>query len=276
MYIDVLLELKNKQMDQTYTYSVPKNLQKEIEIGKRVKVPFNHRELEGFILNKKETIQEEFKVLEILSIVDQEIVLNEELIKIGKFIKETYLCSLSSAYATMLPKALKASLKTNIPKKYQSNLILALPYQSAIELCKNNLQKEIIDLIFENEKLSKKEANLISSSSVKTLLNKKIIEEEQEEVYRLQSTGILEDEKKFLNEEQQKAKDTILKSLNKNEQFLLYGVTGSGKTEVYMQVIDEVMKQKKTAIVLVPEISLTPQFVANFKSSFKICNKLRS
>ncbi len=269
MYIDVLLELKNKQMDQTYTYSVPKNLQKEIEIGKRVKVPFNHRELEGFILNKKETIQEEFKVLEILSIVDQEIVLNEELIKIGKFIKETYLCSLSSAYATMLPKALKASLKTNIPKKYQSNLILALPYQSAIKLCKNNLQKEIIDLIFENEKLSKKEANLISSSSVKTLLNKKIIEEEQEEVYRLQSTGILEDEKKILNEEQQKAKDTILKSLNKNEQFLLYGVTGSGKTEVYMQVIDEVMKQKKTAIVLVPEISLTPQFVANFKARFK-------
>ncbi len=269
MYIDVLLELKNKQMDQTYTYHVPKSLEKEIEVGKRVKVPFNKRELEGFILNCKKTYEGDFEILDIKSVVDEEIVLNEELLQIGEFIKNTYLCSLSSAYATMLPKALKASLKTNINKKYQTNLVLNLSYKEALSLCTSDKQKEIVDLIEEATRLEKREAQAISSSSVNTLLKKKIILEEQEEVYRYQSVSVLEDEKKVLNEEQQLAKNRILKSLDKNEQFLLYGVTGSGKTEVYMQVIESVLKKKKTAIVLVPEISLTPQFVTNFKARFQ-------
>ena len=269
MYIDVLLELKNKQMDQTYTYHVPKALEKKIVIGKRVRVPFNKRELEGFILEIQDTFTGDFEVLDILEVVDEDVVLNEELIQIGKYIQETYLCSLSSAYATMLPKALKASLKTNIQKKYQTYLSLAMPYEKAISLATSEKQKDLLDYIEEREKVEKKEASFISSSSVTTLLKKKIIKEEQEEVYRYQSMGILEDEKKSLNEEQQYAKDQILKSLDKNEQFLLYGVTGSGKTEVYMQVIESVLSLKKTAIVLVPEISLTPQFVTNFKARFQ-------
>lgn len=269
MYIDVLLELKNKQTDQTYTYKVPESLESKIKVGKRVKVPFHHRELEGFILSISNSCDKEFEILEIKSVVDEEIVLNEELLEIGCFIKDTYLCSLSSAYATMLPKALKASEKTQINKKYQTNLVLNKEYQEALTMCSSEKQKEIVDLIYETTSLNKKEASAISVSSVNTLLKKKIIKEEQEEVYRLGEKGFESDEKKVLNEEQKNVYEEILQSLNQHEKFLLFGVTGSGKTEIYMQVIEQVLKLKKTAIVLVPEISLTPQFVTNFKRRFQ-------
>ncbi len=268
MFVEVLLELKNKQTDQTYTYQVPAVLQEKIEVGKRVKVLFNKRPLEGFVLSISKVCEKDFEILEIKDVVDEDIVLNEELLQIGKYIKETYLCSLSSAYATMLPKALKASNKTEIPKKYQTNLILNINYEEALQKASSNRQKEIIYFIYDNPVVSKKEANLISTSSVKTLLEKNIIREEKEETYRLNTIGILEDQKKELNREQKSVYQEIIKNLNQNQKFLLHGVTGSGKTEVYMQVIEKVLETKKTAIVLVPEISLTPQFVNIFKARF--------
>lgn len=268
MYIDVLIELKNKQTDQTYTYEVPDNWKEKITVGKRVKVTFNSRPLEGFILSVKKASPENIKVLPIKEVVDEEIVLNEELLKIGEFIKRECLCSLSSAYASMLPKALKASDKTSINKKFQTNLVLNKPYDAAISLCTSARQKEIVEFIGECGSALKTEASKISLSSVNTLLKKEIIKEEQEEIYRLDEINILEDQKKELNTEQKIAFKRITDKLNTFQKFLLHGVTGSGKTEIYMQVIDEVLRLKKTAIVLVPEISLTPQFVYNFKARF--------
>lgn len=269
MYIDVLLELKNKQMDQTYTYKVPEIFKKNVCVGKRVKVPFNHRELEGFILNIKYKYESDFEIFEIIDVVDEEIVLTEELLKIGAFIKETYLCSLSSAYAVMLPSALKASLKTNVNKKFLTYLSLIMEYEKALDLCSNDQQKEIVDSIEEVGILLKKEANKLSISSVNTLLKKGIIKEIKEEVYRTQNKQREKEPKKILNEEQKQVYEEIVKCLNIHQKFLLYGVTGSGKTEIYMQVIEKVLGLKKTALVLVPEISLTPQFVSNFRARFQ-------
>lgn len=268
MYIDVLIELKNKQTDQMYTYEVPVELKDKIAVGKRVKVSFNNRPLEGFILRIKKEVPEEVKILPIKEVVDEEIVLNEELMKIGEFIKQECLCSLSSAYGAMLPKALKASDKTNVNKKYETYLELNKSYNEAISLCTSDKQKEVIDYIEANEPAYKKEANKISTSSVLTLIKKNVIREVQEEIYRLEETRIVSDQKKVLNKEQQEVYNAILSKQDTYHKFLLHGVTGSGKTEIYMQVIEEILKQKKSAIVLVPEISLTPQFVHHFKSRF--------
>ncbi len=269
MFIDVLIELKNKQTDQTYTYEVPKPLQEKVAIGKRVKVSFNNRSLEGFILNIKKTQPENMKILPIKEVVDEEVVLNEELIEIGKYIKKECLCTLSSAYATMLPKALKASDKTKINKKFQVYLELEKTYEETIPLCTNDKQKEIVAFVAGTANCLKKEANLISSSSVNTLLKKGMLKEVQEEMYRLKEMNVVSDVKKELNYEQKKVFNAITSKLDQFKKFLLWGVTGSGKTEIYMQVIERVLKKGKTAIVLVPEISLTPQFVFQFKSRFK-------
>ncbi len=268
MYVEVLLEIKAKNIDQTFTYQVPDNMQKNISIGKRVNVPFGRQVLEGFILKIKDTCENDYRVLPINEIVDEEVVLNKELLEIGKYIKETTLCTLANAYQTMLPKALKASSKTNVNKKYQSILKLNDTYEKCLELCTSNTQKDIINLISESNNICKKEATAISLSSVKTLLNKKIIIEQKEEIYRYNIKETTKEEKKILNDEQKVCFNEIRKDINTNQKFLIHGVTGSGKTEIYMQLIELVLKKDKTAIMLVPEISLTPQFINNFQKRF--------
>lgn len=271
MYVDCLLEIKAKNVDQTFTYKVPKNLEKKIAIGKRVNVSFGKQTLEGFILNIKNTAPEELKILDINDVVDEDIVLNEELLSLGHFIKEKTLCSLSSAYGTMLPKALKASSKTNINKKYDTYLNLNFSYDKCLNLCTSNSQKEIINLIDSSSCLLKKEASSISLSSVKTLLSKNIIKEVKKEAYRYNIKALEQDEKKVLNLEQQNVYERIKNGLNGFNKYLIHGVTGSGKTEIYMHLIEDVINLNKSAIVLVPEISLTPQFIYNFQRRFGKC-----
>ena len=111
MYINVLIETKVSKNDMTFTYHVPDDLGHNL-IGKRVLVPFNNRIIEGFVIsycNKPE----KYEVKDIISVIDKEVVLNEELLKLGKFMSEKYLCSLIYAYQAMLPRALKANHKSN-------------------------------------------------------------------------------------------------------------------------------------------------------------------
>lgn len=268
MYVECLLELKTKQIAESYTYKVPEYLKDQVAVGKRVNVPFGHQILEGFILKITNDPPKDIKILEINALVDEEVVLTEELMAIGSFIKDSTLCSLASAYQTMLPKALKASSKTEVHKKYAVFLKLTDTYEAVSQKCSSPIQKEIVTLISNNILLNKKEANEISASAVKTLLKKNLIVETKEEIYRLQENTILRDTKRALTEEQEKAVQEVIKNLNTHQKYLLHGVTGSGKTEVYMQIIEKVLKLNKTAIVLVPEISLTPQFLHNFRLRF--------
>ena len=264
LYIDVLVELKAKQIDKTFTYLVPDNLKEEVEIGKRVLVPFGRQKLEGFILNEEKDKKIDYEVKEIIEIIDKIPVLNSEMLELGKYISKKTLCNLISAYQTMLPAALKAHKDFIVNKKY-------ITYIKLIDdsyIPKNDSQKEILELLKKGNVL-KSELTKISISSINTLLNKKVVEEIKEETYRLNNTTNYEDKKIILNEEQQNVVNTVLEDLNKFKPYLLHGVTGSGKTEVYMNIIEEVLKKGKEVIVLVPEISLTPQLVNIFKARFK-------
>ncbi len=270
MYVKVLLELKNKKTDQAYTYYVNDALKEDIQIGKRVKVPFNKRMLEGYVLeiNVQVPSTDDYTILEIQEVVDDEIILTKELLDIAYYIKETTLCSLSSAISVMLPRALKASVKTNVNKKYQDYLKLNGSLEECLDRCKNITQREIVSLVGENAVTLKKEAELISKSGVQTLLKNQVLEIEKQEEYRLTSSEVVQEEDYVLSPDQLKVVETIEQKLNEHQKYLLYGVTGSGKTEVYMQIIKEVIHQDKSVIVLVPEISLTPQFIENFKKRF--------
>ena len=261
MKVDVLVELKVKGIDQTFTYLVPDNLKDQIQVGIRVLVPFGRQELEGFVIdiNNKEL---DYKLKEIIDIIDLEPVLTSEMLELGKYISNKTLCNLISAYQTMLPRALKAKKGLNINKKYVTYLKLNKDY-----IPKNDKQKEIIELL-KNKEVLKSDVVKISSSSVKTLIEKGIIIEVKKEIYRLDDKVIKEEKKIVLNTDQSKVVDRVLECRDKFKPFLLHGVTGSGKTEVYMHIIEEVIKDEKQVIVLVPEISLTPQLVNNFKKRF--------
>lgn len=268
MIASVLLEIKAKSVDKTFDYQIPLEMENTIKVGMRVLAPFGSRFLEGYILEIKSTSASDYKLKEITELIDEVPVLNKELIQLGAKIKETTLSSLSSAYSTMLPVALKANKKQKIQKKYETNLILKKTLEETLMLCKNEMQREIVSLFDSSLVVPKKDANSISTSAVKTLLKNGLLEEEKQESYRFQIGLYEQDQKKILNEEQALAYQKIISDLNKEKTILLHGVTGSGKTEIYMQAIEEVIKDGKQALVLVPEISLTPQFVLNFARRF--------
>ena len=264
MFADVLVELKAKRIDKTFTYLIPNNQIDKVKVGIRVLVPFGKQTLEGFVLNIEKDKNIDYEIKEIIDIIDEEPVLNEEMLELGKYISLKTLCNLIHAYQTMLPAALKAHKNFNVNKKY-------IIYISLIDkeyIPKNDNQKEIIEILKKGNAL-KSDLTKISVSSINTLISKKVIEEIKEETYRLNSTNSINDKKVTLNEDQQKVVDIVLSNKDKFIPYLLHGVTGSGKTEVYMNIIENVLKDGKEVIVLVPEISLTPQMVNIFKSRFK-------
>ena len=230
----------------------------------RVKVPFASRELEGFVLDLVNSTDDNYELKEIISIVDEEPILNNELLHLGQFMSKKYFSTLISCYQTMLPKALKAQNKTTINKKM-------IKY---VELCSNSFpklkpnQEKIVEYLRINGKVKKEEVNKISVSGVNTLIKNGIIIESLIEEYRLVTKDINKEKETFkLTVEQQEAKNKIL-SQTQSSVFLLHGVTGSGKTVVYMEIVEEMLNRGKDSIFLVPEISLTPQMVYHFKSRF--------
>lgn len=264
MIAKVLVEINNINVDKTFDYIVPFKYIEKIKIGMRVKVPFASRELEGFVLNLVNSTDDNYELKEIISIVDTEPILNNELLHLGQFMSKKYFSTLISCYQTMLPKALKAQNKTTINKKM-------IKY---VELCSNSFpklkpnQEKILEYLRINGKVKKEEVNKISVSGVNTLIKNGIIIESLIEEYRLVTKDINKEKETFkLTVEQQEAKNKIL-SQTQSSVFLLHGVTGSGKTVVYMEIVEEMLNRGKDSIFLVPEISLTPQMVYHFKSRF--------
>lgn len=264
MIAKVLVEINNINVDKMFDYIVPFEYIEKIKIGMRVKVPFASRELEGFVLDLVNSTDNNYELKEIISIVDEKPILNNELLHLGQFMSKKYFSTLISCYQTMLPKALKAQNKTTINKKM-------IKY---VELCSNSFpklkpnQEKIVEYLRINGKVKKEEVNKISVSGVNTLIKNGIIIESLIEEYRLVTKDINKEKETFkLTVEQQEAKNKIL-SQTQSSVFLLHGVTGSGKTVVYMEIVEEMLNRGKDSIFLVPEISLTPQMVYHFKSRF--------
>lgn len=261
MYINVLIETKVKSNDMTFTYHVPDNIDNDL-IGKRVLVPFNNRIVEAFVLEITSK-SNEYEIKDIIKVIDEKKVLTDELLILGRKMSKMYLCPLVSCYQAMLPKFLKAN--HNVKNSIKINTYVKLNSNIDNPVIKTKQQLEIVNLLKENNKVLK--SSIKSKSALSKLMEKNIVLEEKEEVYR--NINISSDNKSIkLTTLQEQASNKIKESLCKYKPILLYGVTGSGKTEVYIDVVKEVINRGKTAIILVPEISLTPQITARFKGIF--------
>ena len=267
MYVSVLTQIGVKAVDQTFFYHVPKLLENNIKIGVRVRIPFGNMILDGFVLGISDNSSyDNSKIKDIINVIDEEPVLNKEMLLLGKYMSDNLLASLSSCYQVMLPKALKAEVKSNIKIKYDRYLHRIKSIEEIdryIGNCKYESQINLLCKLKEGDILITK-----MSSSINTIIKYGFASIIYEECKRYKYDGISNYKRVNLTDKQRLVSDTIISSFGKSDTFLLYGVTGSGKTEVYMDVIEKAINNGKSAIMLVPEIGLTPQIVGKFISRF--------
>ena len=267
MYVSVLTQIGAKAVDQTFFYHVPKLLEDSIKIGVRVRIPFGKMILDGFVLGISDCCSyDNSRLKDIINVIDEEPVLNKEMLLLGRHMSDTLLSSLSSCYQVMLPKALKAEVKSDIKIKYDRYLHRIKDIEDSdryISNCKYESQINLLCKLKEGDILITK-----MSSSINTIIKNGLATIIYEECKRYKYDGISNYKRVNLTDKQRLVSDNIVSSFDRSNTFLLYGVTGSGKTEVYMDVIEKVLNRDKTAIMLVPEIGLTPQIVGKFISRF--------
>lgn len=266
MFAEVLIEYSAKSIDKTFTYKVPEHLQSVIKVGMKVLVPFGPKTINGFITNIVNVYNDEYEIKEIEDIVDKYFCLNKELMELGTYLQHKTLCTKIAAYQTMLPSSLKVKTQEHNYSKYIYYVELNKNYLEIDTYIKENPRRkkqiEVLEDLLKNNKMLK---STYTSNIINALLEEDLIKITKEQIYRLDAEHeIINDIK--LNKMQQTAVDSI--KFNEKNTYLLHGVTGSGKTEVYIELIKKAVKDGKTAIMLVPEISLTTQIVNRFYSRF--------
>ncbi len=269
-------------VDRPYDYLVPAALQEKALPGVRVYVPFSrgNRRSEGVILALSDHSDYE-KLKPITAVLDDAPVLSPEQIKLALFMRERFFCTVYSAMKAMLPAGLwfDSEGRRKIGDKTIEMAKLCLPPEEASIIASNKRlrspqQSNLLELLCSFACLPSRELLSFtgaSRQSLKALEKAGLVELYYREAFRRPEIHLGEKEPlPALNREQQAAFDGInaLAHSGKSAAALLFGITGSGKTSVYIHLIMEQLKQGRSAILLVPEISLTPQMIQTFSSHF--------
>ncbi len=264
MYANVLIEYNVLSLDKEFTYIIPSSLKDIIKVGMQVVVPFGKSIINGFVTKiTNDTKLTDLK--EIIRIKNPEFILNQELLELGEYLSKVTLCSKISAYQTMLPSAIK--IKDNhLLDKFITYIKLNKSILDIEMFINNNKRSKkqiaILEQLLNEDKVLKKD---VSGPSLNELLKQDMVIEVKEELYRINNNEVIED-KVILNVAQQKVFDEVI--FNNSNTYLLHGITGSGKTEIYIKLIKKAINNNMSALMLVPEITLNAQMVKRIYKVF--------
>ncbi|MEA5084292.1 MAG: primosomal protein N' [Lachnospiraceae bacterium] len=272
-FAQVILSTAHTDIDKIFDYEIPFLLMADIQLGMRVLVPFGFKNTstEGYVVGfAEETDVPEPKIKCIGSIMDKYPVFSQEMIQLAWWMKEKYYTTLTQCLQTIMPVGI--NMKNEV--KTLSLNISDIQLEEELEKMKNRQSSKaqlMVTELLQQEDYTASEIKSklkITDSAIKTLLKRGVIKENIHQqrrklfdVENIQKTKPLE-----LTTEQKNALETIL--VEEEKPVLIHGVTGSGKTEIYLQAIEKITATGKQAIVLVPEISLTPQMTYRFISRF--------
>lgn len=259
MFAKIIIDQDAKALDRVFEYSIPEDM--EVEVGERVIVPFGNRYLQGFIVGiEDKSDYDASKIKPITRKIENFPVIKKEMLELMFFMADKLHLKLASILRLFLPSEMRTDKIKELVVRYAK-----LADNFILPSLRAKKQLNIVYFLQENgeqkfSELSEKFGYAPLSALVK---NRTVVVEERQE-NRIPVYDKIENTHRVLTALQQRAVDTICE----NKTYLLHGVTGSGKTEVYMNLIEKQLSLGKTALMLVPEISLTPQVLANFKARF--------
>ena len=278
IYADIIIDISSDKLDRSFQYRVPERLEQEIKVGMVVSIPFGNasQPRKGYVtgLSREPKIDAE-KIKDICEISSGEETTESRLIALAAWMRENYGSTMIQALKTVLPiqEKIKAKEKKyiclDIPEEEGHKLLADLEktrFRARTRLLRELLEKKRLDFTFASKELG------ATSAVVKKMQEQGVIRIEYDEIMRnsLNTGDIVAEDSLPLTDEQETAVKQILEEWEKPfpRPMLIEGVTGSGKTQVYMKLIESTIAQGKQTIVLIPEIALTYQTVRRFYARF--------
>ena len=271
----------NRPLDTVYHYLVPPDFQEMIEPGQRVRVPFGrgNTQTTGYCVGLTTEFSSPRRLKPITEIRDRRSLLSVKMLELTKWISERYLCSWGQVLESVIPAGVKRQAGTRDILHYRlaegvdpASLKLPRKQRTVLDVLASASESLAVDLLTELAECG--------TSPINSLKKKQLIVGERRRLHRGAGNAHLPPLQSdlTLNQEQQQSLDRVLETIRAqdHETILLHGVTGSGKTEIYIQAIREIVSYGRQAIVLVPEISLTPQTIRRFRARFSSVAVLHS
>lgn len=264
MIAKVIVDIVSSEVDRVFDYLIPEDF--SVGVGDRVIVPFGNRTTTGYVIEINDTTHLDYsKLKRIYSKCDDTPLINSELISLMHYMTKKYHLRKIDVLSLFLPAGLRSGAVKELVKKV---VTLVCDESEAMVKVSKRAKNQIAAIHYLNEKgvsfFSELSAKF-GAQSINKLAELEVVKITEKQVFRSPDVAVAEKKNITLTDAQKNAIDTIS---NDSGVFVLHGVTGSGKTEIYMNVISNVLAQGKNAIMLVPEISLTPQVLASFKARF--------